>query len=243
MTESIVFKEGKGISLTIEAYLPEKKIGKGLLFYYGGGWMNDNRFRFRPFAEELAANGYVVFLPQYRVYNQHYVQPKEELEDVADGIIFVYQHLLKQYGIASDQVAWGGSSAGAHLVLCAALLEPYRSRIGFNAKKMVLFNPVCCSHSLTGWVYKKCGERFDFEGICPLHDIQETGPAILAFHGSEDEIAPFGDMEQFSEKYEQLGGVCKVKRYEGRSHGFWLPERSRMDYCDTLSCMNRFLKE
>lgn len=239
--ESFIFKSCSEENLTIETYMPVKPNGKGVVCYYGGGWMNDNRSRFRDFAGDLTEAGYLVFLPQYRVYNLHRVQPKEELEDVVDGIGFIYEHLLEKYGLCKQQVSWIGASAGGHLILCAALLEPYQSRLSIPPEKIVLFNPVCRPDSLKEWLKTKTGSYFDFSGICPLQDLKKAGPDILAMHGIEDDLAPYKDLEGFARRYKALGGICEVKGYEGRNHGFW--RQNEGDYRDTFMRMLRFLDD
>lgn len=205
--------------------------------------MEDNRHRFRRFAQDLMMQGITVFLPQYRVYSLHQTSPAVGMEDAVAGLVFV-ESLYQKYGISIEEVSWGGGSAGAQLVLAAAFVNPFCGRIKVSPGKIILFNPVCCPHSLKGWIKEQIGQEFDFTGLCPLCNMQPTPihrPWILAMHGTMDAIAPIGDLEAFAEKYRDVGGRCSIRFYPGRGHGFHHPESSEKDYRDTLQTVLDFL--
>ncbi|MBQ3105564.1 MAG: alpha/beta hydrolase fold domain-containing protein [Lachnospiraceae bacterium] len=232
------------VSLSIECFLPEHPSSMGHVFYSGGGWVEDNRYRFRRYATELAEQGIAVFLPQYRVYGCHRTEPKEGMEDVMEGLTLL-ERLYPKYGISREGLSWGGGSAGGQLVLTASLVRAYRRRQKSLPAKLVLFNPVCCCHSLTGWVQEQVGVSFDFTGMCPLCDMETESrklPVILAMHGTKDGIAPPEDLNKFKVLYEKIGGECRLRMYEGRGHGFHHPEISKEDYRSTLEATLHFLK-
>lgn len=254
MKEIFEFYSGD-VRLLLDCYPAKEPAGGALIFYAGGGWIDDNRSRFERFAGDLAERGITVLLPQYRVYGTFRVPPAVCMEDARRGLIFA-EDILQQYGVAPDDISWGGGSAGAHLVLGCALIEYWRREIPVLPKKMVLFNPVCCPHSLKSWYNDQIRLRFgrgqwerdrqetdDFTGLCPLHDmdVSENLPEIAAFHGTRDEIAPFGDLEVLDEKYRSLGGSCRIFSYPGRKHGFHHPEAGESDYRDSLRRTVEFL--
>ena len=235
--------ESEGTTLSIECYLPKHPSGKGLVFYYGGGWIEDNRHRFRRFALDLIKQGITVFLPGYRVYSLHKVLPVVGMEDALAGMKCI-ENLFPKYGVSIEEVSWGGGSAGAQLVLAGAFVSPFCEQIKILPRKMILFNPVCCPHSLKGWIKQQVGREFDFTGLCPLcnmNAIQIHKPRILAMHGTNDTIAPMKDLEKFAEKYRDVGGECLVLSYPGREHGFHHPENSEEDYKETLETVLSFL--
>ncbi|MBQ9990036.1 MAG: alpha/beta hydrolase [Lachnospiraceae bacterium] len=235
--------ESDGFSLSVECYLPKAPSGKGLLFYYGGGWIEDNRHRFRRFARNLMMQGITVFLPQYRVYGRHQVYPAAGMKDAVAGMVFA-ESLYQKYGIRAEEVSWGGGSAGAQLVLTGALVYPFTEKIRIWPRKMILFNPVCCPHSLSDWIIEQTGREFDFHGLCPLCEKWGESinlPRILAMHGTMDEIAPIKDLESFALRYRTAGGSCEIRAYPGRGHGFHHPENSEEDYQDTLKAILDFL--
>lgn len=208
------------------------------MFYYGGGWINDTRASLFDFADDMADDGIAVFLPQYRVYGEHGVYPNVGLYDTVEGLKKIPE-ICYNFGIDSSNIVWAGGSAGAHLVLCSALLKPYYP--GYSPKKMFFFNPVCCPDSLSEWVENECGATFTFEGMCPLHDIQHAGPQILIMQGTDDEIAPFSDSLEFAEKYTVLGGICEIIPYPGRKHAFFHKSKSVEDYISTLTISKKYI--
>lgn len=254
MKRSYEFYSG-GFKLSLECYPAPNSKKKGLIFYAGGGWLDDNRFRFQRFAEDLADRGITVFLPQYRVYGIHRATPSVCVEDVKKGLVFA-SGLLEEYGIFPQGLSWGGGSAGAQLVLSSLLIENHRKDVPLLPQKMVLLNPVCCPHSLKDWLNEQGIQRFgasewekarqemnDYGGLCPLHDMDcgDHLPEILALHGTKDEIAPFGDLNRLSEKYRSAGGKFWIVPYPGRGHGFHHPDISEADYQDTLCRIADFL--
>ena len=230
--------EFDGHNFSIEVVTPNNPIRGSLVFLAGGGWMDDNRRNFHVFADDLADNGIVVFLPHYRVYRLHGVYPQTCLKDTIAGLRII-PNLYKKLNLDINTMVWGGGSSGAHLMLCSALLEKYNP--GYMPQRMFFFNPVCCPDSLKLWVKQECGADFVFEDMCPLHGIQVAGPPLLIMHGTEDEIAPYSDSINFAEKYHALGGKCEVIPFLGRKHGFHHKTVSEEDYCATLLIAKNFI--
>lgn len=219
-------------NLAINCFLPESQAKKVLIFYSGGAFLDDNRSNFYTFAKDMVSRDIAVYLPQYRVYRIHNTFPNICISDTVAGLKAV-KDIIDKHNIGSDSIIWGGGSAGAQLVLCAALMKEYSP--GYKPEKLILFNPVCCPHTLNKYIYSEINTTFDFTNLCPLHDSIEATCPILIMHGTDDEIAPFQDTILFSDKYRRQGGDIELIPYNDRKHGFHHPNVSHEDYLSTFN--------
>lgn len=109
----------------LDIYRP-KQTGHGqppvVLFYYGGGWEAGDKADYKFVAEAFTSRGYVVVIPDYRVYPD--VKFPALMEDPARAAHWVKQH-IGEYGGDAAQVFLAGHSAGAHIAVMLSLNPQY----------------------------------------------------------------------------------------------------------------------
>jgi acetyl esterase/lipase len=98
-----------------------------VLFYYGGGWEEGNKADYKFVAEAFTSKGYVVVIPDYRVYPE--VKFPAVMEDPAKAAQWVKKHIA-QYGGNENKVFLAGHSAGAHLAVMMSLNPEYLAKVG-----------------------------------------------------------------------------------------------------------------
>lgn len=110
--KEILYDEKK--QLKLDLYQPEK-FSQGIIDLHGGGWFRGSKEKEAGIAEKLAALGFLVVVPEYRLAPQH-IFPAA-LEDV----LAVFQWTLANFELKQENIAAFGSSAGGNLAIELAL--------------------------------------------------------------------------------------------------------------------------
>jgi len=131
---------GPGERATLDVYRPSEGGApvRGLVvFVHGGRWSYGDKRQYRFVAAGLAARGFVVMVPNYRLYPA--VRMAEAAADVASAVAFA-EKTAARYGADPASLVMMGHSAGAHLAalvtydpawLRAAGATPPRAFAGF----------------------------------------------------------------------------------------------------------------
>ena len=98
------------------------KLRPVVVFFYGGAWQEGSRSDYLFVAEALTQRGYVVVVPDYRVYPE--VQYPEFLHDGAAAVAWVTIN-AERYGGDRSRIFLMGHSSGAHIAAMLALDSTY----------------------------------------------------------------------------------------------------------------------
>lgn len=104
----------------LDIYKPEKGAGKApvIVFFYGGNWVSGERDQYAFVGRALAARGFVVVIPDYRLYPQ--VRYPDFLEDSAEAVAWTSRRIAA-YGGDPKRIFAMGHSAGAYNAAMLAL--------------------------------------------------------------------------------------------------------------------------
>jgi len=83
-----------------------------IIFIHGGGLSEGDRTQFRQFGRVLAAQGYVVIVPSYRLYPE--VRVRGAVQDVVRAVAWSSKH-AHQFGGTPNKIVLVGHSAGGYL--------------------------------------------------------------------------------------------------------------------------------
>jgi acetyl esterase len=120
-----------GVVLDADLVLPTTGAGRPLMIYvHGGGWNAGSPGSHRRVACELAARGFAVLVPRYRLgpANRHPAQ----LEDL-DAAIGWAERVLPESGVDTERLVVAGDSAGAHLAAALAVRRGMAGRDDIGA--------------------------------------------------------------------------------------------------------------
>lgn len=108
----------------LDLYRPDKPRadGKTVIFFYGGSWDSGSKGDYLFVAQALAASGYTVVVPDYRLYPA--VRFPAFVEDGARAVRWTAER------VDAGKVFMMGHSAGAHIVLMLAANTPYLAAAG-----------------------------------------------------------------------------------------------------------------
>lgn len=110
----IVYSTSSGRALHVDRYAPLqlKTTYPTIIMVHGGGWRSGNKEMMAGFASSLAAMGYMVLVPEYRL-SLEAIYPAG-INDLKELIRWCYDHQA-EYRIDTDKLAILGTSSGAQM--------------------------------------------------------------------------------------------------------------------------------
>jgi len=251
--KSHVYKQIADVELKLYVFRPDKSEAKkprpGIVFFFGGGWVNGSPQQFASQARYLASRGMIAIVADYRVRSRHKVQAEDCVRDAKSAIRWVRAHAA-ELGIDPDRIVAAGGSAGGHLAACTAVIKKFDepnedASVSSCPNALVLFNPALSFDPKLAKDDRRVsamGERMgvDPKQISPADHVTKDLPPTLILVGSEDFLIE--GTRTFVERARQAGARCELDLYPNRSHGFFnLRSKGRADFLATTESMDRFL--
>jgi pectinesterase len=128
--DNITYCIVNGRELKLDVFYPAKRSNNrrtAIIMIHGGGWRSGSRFQHHPLAQRLAALGYTVFTPEYRLSTEA-LYPAA-VYDVKSVVKWVRANSGK-YNIDADKIVIAGFSAGGEL---AALMGNTNDQTEFES--------------------------------------------------------------------------------------------------------------
>jgi len=205
-----------------DLYAPASATGTApapvLVFFYGGGWDSGSKEVYGWAAQALAARGFVVAVPDYRLV-PHVVFPTF-IEDAAAATAGVAE-VVAEYGGDPARLGVLGHSAGAHLAMMITLDRRYMEAVG--APDLIRaaaglagpydFLPFDVASSINAF-----GGTPDPLQTQPLHFARADAPPLWLGHGTADVVVHDEDTILLEARMRALGGACEAKLYPGLNH-------------------------
>jgi acetyl esterase/lipase len=193
-----------------------------VIYVHGGGWTLGFRDRQGgPMLTEMAARGWVGFLPGYRLsptatYPDHLV-------DVKRAIAWVREH-AEEYGVDPDHIAIAGGSAGGHLAAMAALtandpaLQPGFEDADTSVQACIPFYGVYdVGEHVDGHLddFERFLARFvikadpdedpeAWDRFRPVANLTADAPPFLIVHGDRDTLTSAAEAQRFAERLREV---------------------------------------
>lgn len=189
-----------------------------IVFFYGGGWDSGSRSLYGWAAQALAARGFLVALPDYRVVPQ--VVFPAFIEDAARATARV-ANVVGQYGGDPARLGVAGHSAGAHLAMMITLDRRYMEAVGQpNLIKAAAglagpyeFLPFDVPASINAF-----GRAPDPTMTQPVTFVRADAPPLWLGHGTDDTVVHDDDTIILNQRMHAVGGRSEAKLYPGLDH-------------------------
>jgi acetyl esterase/lipase len=187
---------------------------------HGGGWVAGEPAWMAERAERLASLGMVAVAVQYRLADERAVTPLDAMADVRDAIRWL-RRSAPALGIDSSRIAALGVSAGGHLAVSAALIDPAPPDDGASAaaNAFVLWYPAL-SLSTDRWFERILLNRAPVAAADPIAHVRANLPPTLIFVGANDSLTPLSGQEEFCARMRRSGNQCTIQVYPGLGHLF-----------------------
>ena len=206
---------------TMDVWIPTRPTDRAwptLVFFYGGGWDSGDKALYGWAAQALAARGFVVFVPDYRLVPK--VQFPAFVEDAAAATAHAGR-IADDHGGDPARLGVIGHSAGAHLAMMIALDRRYMA--GAEAPELIRaaaglsgpydFLPFDVAASINAF-----GRAPDPTLTQPVAFVRADAPPLWLGHGAEDTVVEPVDSTILCERQGAAGGRCEAKLYPGLSH-------------------------
>lgn len=210
---------GDDLRQTMDVYAPAGASDLPMLvFFYGGGWDSGSKDVYGWAAQALAARGFVVFVPDYRVVPQ--VRFPSFIEDAAAATARAGE-LAATYGGDAGRLGVLGHSAGAHLAMMIALDRRYmaavdrpdliRAAAGLAGPYDFLPFDVAASQNAFG-------RALDPTLTQPVTFARADAPPLWLGHGTADTVVHAEDTTILDDRMRAVGGRSEARLYPGLDH-------------------------
>ncbi len=240
---------GPGARQTYDVYAPDKAKDLPLIvFFYGGGWNSGSKEDYGWFGMALAAMGYVVAVPDYRVVPEA-VYPVF-LEDSAAAVKAIVTRAA-DYGANGARLGLAGHSAGGYNAVMLALDPRYLGTDAAGHSPVVACVGVSGPYDFYPFDVKESRDAFGQwktpEETQPIHYARKTNTKFLLLQSRTDTVVGVHNAVNLDHRLEAAGTACTLKLYDGLSHAdtaaaFSVPFRGKGTlYADTRAFLSQNL--
>ena len=189
-----------------------------IVFFYGGSWQHGKREQYRFVGAALAQEGYVVIIPDYRLYPE--VRFPDFNDDAARALVWSHQH-GGEYGGNTHELFVMGHSAGAHIAASLAFDSRYLRGAGGNPAWI---------RGLIGlsgpYVLKPNTKELNAIFSAPFapadwelqNFVSAAAPPTLLVQGTKDELVASANSEEIARRLRAAGVTAQLWLVPGRKH-------------------------
>jgi acetyl esterase/lipase len=218
VVESAPYGPGPRQSLDLYAPIGAKDLPL-LVFFYGGGWDSGSKDLYRWAALALAAQGFVVAVPDYRLVPE--VRFPVFLDDCASGVAKAMA-LGGGYGANTSRVLLSGHSAGAYNAAMLGLDPTYLRRAGVDPARVAGVATLAGPFDFLPFDVKASIEAFgrapDPAQTQPVNFVRADAPPLWLAAGDKDTTVLPRNSLTLAARERAAGGRAEVKIYPGLDH-------------------------
>jgi acetyl esterase/lipase len=204
----------------LDLYMPETPdpARRVLIFFYGGAWTSGRKEDYLFVGQALAAAGFLVAIPDYRL------SPNPRfpgfVEDGARAMRWVQDNIAAHGGDAA-RLFISGHSAGAHIALMLATNTPYLRAAGFERARLRGVIGIAGPYDFLPIRSPSVRDVFagsDLASTQPVNFVAAGLPPTLLLHGDADETVLLRNSERLGAAWRAAGNAVEVKVYPGVGH-------------------------
>jgi acetyl esterase/lipase len=206
----------------IDLYAPVSAAARALpvvMFIYGGSWRHGDKDDYNFMGAALAAQGFVVAIPNYRLVPE--VRFPGFVEDCASALRWVEQNVAASGGDPA-RIVLMGHSAGAYNAAMLGLDHRYIDAAGVspNAVKGVvgLAGPYDFIPFDVEATQEAFGQAPDPRATQPIHFARVDAPPMLLLWGEDDTTVGPRNIQSLERAMRAVGGAVETKTYPGVDH-------------------------
>ncbi len=203
----------------LDVYRPQ---GSGphpvIVFFYGGGWESGERGPYRFVAESLTRHGYVVVIPDYRVYPE--ARFPTFIGDAAQAVRWARDN-AGRFGGDPSRLFLMGHSAGAHIAAMVALDARYLAKVGMERRALKGFIGLAGPYDflpLTSERFKTILAAPDMAQTQPITFADEGAPPMLLLHGLDDTTVLPRNSVNLAARLRENGSAVDTRYYLNLAH-------------------------
>ncbi|MGE5202451.1 MAG: alpha/beta hydrolase [Acidobacteriota bacterium] len=213
---------GAAPRLKLDIYAPAARRGTQcptVVFFYGGGWNSGDRSLYRFVGANLAAEGIVTVIPDYRVYPE--VCFPAFMDDAAQAVAWTRTNAAA-FGGDPRQLFLMGHSAGGQIAALLALDGSYLRSVGIEpgaiAGMIGLAGPYDFLPLRDPTLKAIFGPESDWPRSQPIHFVTREAPPMLLLAGDGDETVDPGNSRRLAARLRAAGDVVRLTVYPRIGH-------------------------
>jgi acetyl esterase/lipase len=210
---------GTGERLKLDVYAPRvAAAGKRpvIVFFYGGSWRSGGRESYAFAGRALAAQGFVVIVPDYRLVPE--ARYPDFLRDCAEAVRWARRH-AGAYGGDGERIVLTGHSAGAYnaamLALHPSLLGPDRVVVRGLAGLAGPYDFLPLDDPATIAAFGAWPRPAETQ---PISYAAPGSPPVLLLHGDSDDRVKPRNSRKLAALLRGAGSDVRLKLYPGLGH-------------------------
>lgn len=190
-----------------------------VIFFYGGNWDSGEKEDYKFVAEALASQGYIVVIPNYRIYPD--VLFPELMHDPALVAKWAKSN-INQYGGDANTIFLSGHSAGAHLAVMLAVNPEYLAKVALKPSDFVGviglagpydFLPLKSERLKT--IFGDAAQQLKSQ---PINFVDGKNPPMLLAIGLKDGTVWPRNSYNLANKIKDNKGLAKVVEFKDYGH-------------------------
>jgi len=189
-----------------------------VVFFYGGAWDSGDKSNYLFAAEALTSRGYVVVIPNYRIYPE--VIFPTYMEDAALAVKWTFDKAAR-FGGDPGKVFVMGHSAGAQLAALIAYDRTYLARVGLDKSQIrgvvSLAGPMDFLPLTEPTLFLIFPEAVRAASQ-PINFITGKEAPTLVLHGEEDTRVGIHNARNLAARIRERGGMVEENYYPGMGH-------------------------
>jgi acetyl esterase/lipase len=207
----------------LDVYVPNKlrPNAKVVIFFYGGSWREGSKTDYRFVAQALTSRGFIVVLPDYRLYPV--VTFPAFVEDGASAVRWVRDNIAT-YGGDTNHIYLMGHSAGSHIAALLTLDAHYLKAMGLDR------SVIRATATLSGpydfipnpWDRPVFGMATNDPAIDPKIEpitfVDGKEPPMLLVQGLRDKIVSPSNAVNLTARIREAGGEVQYITYRQLGH-------------------------
>lgn len=191
-----------------------------IVFFYGGTWNSGAKADYRFVAAALAARGFVVVIPDYRLYPA--VRYPLFLDDCASAVAWTLRE-IPRFGGDRHRVFLLGHSAGAYNAAMLALDPRWLHAKGTSPNALRGWAGLAGPYDFFPSNNPKVQPVFMHPNYPPLaqpieHIHESRVPAFIAAAASDNLVNPIRNSEQLAQKLQADGVPVRLRIYSAVNH-------------------------
>ncbi|MDP3849253.1 MAG: alpha/beta hydrolase [Luteolibacter sp.] len=230
-------------------FLPEKLTASPpralIVFFHGGFWDSPTPTQFVPHCLHFASRGAVAVAAETRTGARHGTGPLEAIDDARDLIRWL-RHNADTFNLNPDRFIIGGAGGGALLALLTALPKPKAmppvDGLDCRPQALILFSALVNS-AIKSQAFNRFPDARTAKRLSPSSLVRRKLPPMIFFHGKNDRITPFDEIERFRRRARFWGNHCELVDFERADHSFFNFNVSHKNFELTIDAADRFLVE
>ncbi len=227
-TDHLVAKSiqyGDGPRRSLDVYAPDTSLDPRadrpvVLFLYGGSWDSGSKAIYRFVGDALAALGFVVIIPDYRIYPE--VRYPDFLDDCAQALAWTRRH-ASRFGAGRAPPFVLGHSAGGYNAAMLTLDPRWLGRAGLaprtDLRGMVgLSGPYDFLPLDTDELRDIFAPGQPLWSTQPIAHVDGRNPPMLLLTGLDDTVVRPSNTSRLAARISQKGGFVEERGYPGIDH-------------------------